>query len=58
MHLDLFVVIRSLCLSIGVASATNNIRAEPEDDRTDEDREYREELGDDYSVGATSHPFS
>ncbi|XP_021314029.1 uncharacterized protein LOC110434407 [Sorghum bicolor] len=31
---------------------------ESEDDRTDEDREYREELGDDYSEGATSHPFS
>ena len=58
MYLDLFAVIRSLCSSIGVASATNNIRAESEEDRTDEDREYWEELGDDYSEGATSHPLS
>jgi hypothetical protein len=57
-HLDLFAVVRSLCSSIGVVSATNYLRAESEEDRTDEDREYREELGDDYSEGATSHPFS
>jgi len=56
-YLDLFAVICSLCSSIGVASATNNIHAESEEDRTDEDREYREELGDDYSEGATSHPL-
>ncbi|KAG0525956.1 hypothetical protein BDA96_06G102900 [Sorghum bicolor] len=36
----------------GVVSATNNLRAESEEDRTDEDREYREELGDDYSEGS------
>ena len=58
MHLDLFTIVRSLCSSIGVVSTTNNLRAESEEDRTDEDREYREELGEDYSEGATSHPFS
>ena len=58
MHLDLFAVIRSLCSSIGVAFATNNLRAESEEDRIDEDREYLEELGDDYSEGATSQPLS
>ena len=30
--------------------------ADSEENRTDEDREYREEYGDDYTEGATSHP--
>jgi hypothetical protein len=32
--------------------------ADSEGNRTDEDREYREEYGDDYTKGATSHPNS
>ena len=32
--------------------------ADSEENRTDEDREYREEYGDDYTEGATSHPIS
>ena len=29
-----------------------------EENRMDEDREYREEYGDDYTEDATSHPIS
>ena len=32
--------------------------ANSEENLTDEDREYREENGDDYTEGATSHPIS
>ena len=32
--------------------------ADSEENRTDEDREYREEYEDDYTEGATSHPIS
>ena len=34
------------------------IVAESEENQTDEDQEYREEYGDDYTEGATSHPNS
>ena len=34
------------------------IVADSEENQTDEDREYREEYGDDYTEGATSHPIS
>ena len=48
-----------LCYSIDVANATI-IRsfAYSEENQTDEDREYREEYGDDFTEGATSHPIS
>ena len=36
----------------------NAIVADSEENLTDEDREYREEYGDDYTEGATSHPIS
>ena len=32
--------------------------ADSEENRMDEDREYCEEYGDDYTEGATSHPIS
>ena len=32
--------------------------ADSEENQTDEDREYREEYGDDYTEGATSNPIS
>ena len=32
--------------------------ADSEENRMDEDREYREEYGDDYTEGATSHLIS
>jgi hypothetical protein len=32
--------------------------ADSEENLMDEDREYREENGDDYTEGATSHPIS
>ena len=32
--------------------------ADSEENQTDEDREYREEYGDDYAEGATSQPIS
>ena len=32
--------------------------ADLEENQMDEDREYREEYGDDYTEGATSHPTS
>jgi hypothetical protein len=32
--------------------------SESEEDREEDDRDYQEELGDDYSEGATSHPTS
>ena len=51
--------IASLCYSIEVANATiMRSFADSEENRTDEDREYREEYGDDYTEGATSHPIS
>ena len=51
--------IASLCYSIDVANATiMRSFADSEENRTDEDREYREEYGDDYTEGATSHPIS
>ena len=31
--------------------------ADSEENQTDEDREYREEYGDDCTEGATSHPL-
>ena len=34
------------------------IVADSEENQTDEDREYREEYGHDYTEGATSHPIS
>ena len=48
-----------LCYSIDVANATI-IRsfADSEEKQTDEDREYREEYGDDYTESTTSHPIS
>ena len=48
-----------LCYSIDVANATI-IRSfvDSEENHMDEDREYREEYGDDYTKGATSHPIS
>ena len=51
--------IASLCYSIDVANATI-IRsyADSEENQTDEDREYHEEYGDDFTKGATSHPTS
>jgi hypothetical protein len=49
----------SLCYSIGIANATI-IRsyADSEENLTDEDKEYREEYGDDFTEGAISHPIS
>ena len=48
-----------LCYSIDVANTTIiRTYADSEENQTDEDREYREENGDDYSGGATSHPIS
>ena len=45
--------------SIDVANATiMRSLADSEENLTDEDREYREEFGDDYTEGATSHPIS
>jgi hypothetical protein len=38
--------------------AINRLIADSEKDQTDEDREYREEYGDDTTGGATSHPIS
>ena len=32
--------------------------ADSEENQTDEDREYHEEYGDDYTEGATFHPIS
>ena len=48
-----------MCYFIDVANATI-IRsfANSEENLTDEDREYREEYGDDYTEGATSHLIS
>ena len=44
-----------MCYSIDVANATiMRTVADSEENRTDEDREYREEYGDDYTKGATS----
>ena len=48
-----------LCYSIDVANATiMRSIVDSEENQTDEDREYREEYGDDYTEGATSHPTS
>ena len=45
--------------SIDVAHATiMRSFADSEENQTDEDREYHEENGDDYTEGATSHPMS
>ena len=53
------IFIASLCYSIDVANATiMRSFADSEENQTDEDREYREEYGDDYTEGATSHPIS
>ena len=54
-----WIFIASLCYFIDVANATI-IRsfADSEENLTDEDREYREEYGDNYTEGATSHPIS
>ena len=53
------ILIASLCYSIDVANATiMRSFADSEENQTDEDREYREEYGDDYTEGATSHPTS
>ena len=47
-----------LCDSIDVANATiMRSFADSEENRTDEDREYHEEYGDDCTEGATSHPI-
>ena len=51
--------IASLCYSIDVANVTiMRWFVDSEENRTDEDREYREEYGDDCTEGATSHPIS
>ena len=48
-----------LCYSIDVANVTiMRSFVDSEENQTDEDREYREENGDDYTEGATSHPIS
>ena len=53
------ILIASLCYSIDIANATiMRSFADSEENRVDEDREYREEYGDDYTEGATSHPIS
>jgi hypothetical protein len=53
------IFIASLCYSIDVANATiMRSFTDSEENRTDEDREYREEYRDDYTEGATSHPIS
>ena len=54
-----WIFIASLCYSIDVANATI-IRsyADLEENQTDEDHEYREEWGNDFTEGATSHPTS
>ena len=51
--------IASLCYFIDIANTTiMRSFADSEENQTDEDREYREEYGDDYTKGATSHPIS
>ena len=46
-------------LFIDVANATiMRSFVDSEENRTDEDREYREEYRDDYTEGATPHPIS
>ena len=58
MHLVLLNFHCSLCYSIDVANTTiMRSFADSEENWTDEDREYREEYGDDYTEGATSHPI-
>jgi hypothetical protein len=53
------IFIASLCYSIDVANATiMRTFADLEENRTDKDREYREEYEDNYTEGATSHPIS
>ena len=48
-----------MCYSINVANATiMRSLADSEENLIDEDREYREEYGDDFTKGATSHPIS
>ena len=54
-----WIFIVSLCYSIDVANATiMRSFADSEENRMNEDREYHEEYGDDYTEGATSHPIS
>ena len=51
--------IASLSYSINVANATIiRTYADSEENQMDEDCEYHEENGDDYTEGATSHPIS
>ena len=46
-----------MCYSIDVANTTiMQSIADSEEIYIDKDREYREEYGDDYTEGATSHP--
>jgi len=53
------IFIASLCYSIDVANATiMRSFADSKENQTDEDREYHEECGDDFTEGATSHPTS
>ena len=48
-----------MCYSIDVANVTiMQSFADSEEIQTDENREYREEYGDDYTKGATSHSIS
>ena len=59
MHLALLNFHSSLCYSIDVTNVTiMRSFADSEENRTDEDREYREEYGEDYTEGATFHPIS
>ena len=54
-----WISIASLYYSIDVANATIiRTYVDLEENQTDEDHEYREENGDDYTEGATSHPIS
>ena len=53
------IFIASLYYSIDVANMTiMRSFADSKENLTDEDREYREEYGDDYTEGATSHLVS
>ena len=58
-HLALLNFHYFLCYSIDVTNMTiMRSFADSEENQMDEDREYREEYGDDYTKGATSHPTS
>ena len=53
------IFVASLCYTIDVANATiMRSFVDSEENQTDKDREYREEYGDDFTEGATSHPTS